>query len=122
MCPRGNDTIFPFDITFFDLADPVHPTFLLSYVPTSRAEVKVKPHKMFLWVDPNNPQRALLYLSTPTLSVDPAKPNLLIADITSLPGGRPATEGAEGNCHAQYPGASNPANYNLNVFMHSIDL
>src|SRR5258708_30880753 len=28
VCPRGNDTIFPFDLTFFDLTDPVHPVFL----------------------------------------------------------------------------------------------
>src|SRR5258707_8638417 len=58
-CPRGNDTTFPFDIKFYDLSDPVHPRFLLSYVPTSKAGLKVKPHEMFLWVDPNNPERAL---------------------------------------------------------------
>src|SRR5258707_5591940 len=85
VCPRGNDTLFPFDIKFFDLADPVHPTFLRSYVPTSRAGAKVKPHEMFLCVDPINSDRALLYLSTPTLSVDPTKPNLLIADLSAVP-------------------------------------
>jgi hypothetical protein len=33
-CPPGTDTTFPFDIKFFDLSDPVHPS---SYVPTSQA-------------------------------------------------------------------------------------
>src|SRR5258708_14976794 len=122
VCPRGNDTIFPFDITFFDLSDPVHPTFLLSYVPTSRAGIKVKPHEMFLWVDPNNPDRALLYLSTPTLSVAPTSPTLLIADISAVPGGGPVTEVTEGNWNGRYPGASNPANYNFNLFVHSMGL
>src|SRR5438093_1936182 len=43
-CPPGNDTTFPFDIKFFDLSDPVHPAFISSYVPTSQAGLKVKPH------------------------------------------------------------------------------
>src|SRR5258705_13893433 len=77
---------------------------------------------MFLWVDPNNPERALLSPSTPTLSVDPAKPNLLIADIGAVPSGGPVTEGAEGNWNNQYAGASNPANYNFNLFVHSMGL
>src|SRR2546422_1894223 len=58
-CPPGNDTTFPFDIKFFDLSDPVHPAFISSYVPTSVAGRKVKPHEMFLWVDPTNPDPAL---------------------------------------------------------------
>ncbi len=86
-CPRGNDTTFPFDIKFYDLSDPVHPRFLLSYVPTSKAGLKVKPHEMFLWVDPNNADRALLYLSTPTLSTAPTVPNLMIVDISQVPAG-----------------------------------
>src|SRR5260370_23329974 len=49
-CPRGNDTIFPFDIKFFSLKDPVNPQFISHFVPTSKAGVQVKPHEMFLWV------------------------------------------------------------------------
>src|ERR671937_152522 len=30
-CLPGNDTTFPFDIKFFDLTDPVHPTFISNY-------------------------------------------------------------------------------------------
>jgi len=37
-------------------------------VPTSAAGLKVKPHEMFLWVDPNNDDRALLFISTPALT------------------------------------------------------
>ncbi len=119
-CPSGNDTIFPFDIKFFSLKDPIHPQFIESYVPTSRAGVKVKPHEMFLWVDPNNDDRGLLYLSTPTLSTNPTRPNLMIVDISQVPKGGPVSEVAEGNWNNRYPGADNPANYNFNLFVHSM--
>jgi len=119
-CPAGNDTTFPFDIKFFSLKDPVHPQFIESYVPTSKAGVKVKPHEMFLWVDPTNDDRALLYLSTPTLSTDPTRPNLMIVDISQVFKGGPVSEVAEGNWNNRYPGADNPANYNFNLFVHSM--
>ena len=66
-CPPSADT---FSIRFFDLHDPVHPRLISTYVPTR------KPHEMYLWVDPRNPARALLWLSTPTSSVDPTVANL----------------------------------------------
>ncbi len=119
-CPRGNDTTFPFDLKFYDLSDPVHPRFLLSYVPTSKAGLKVKPHEMFLWIDPQNEDRALLYLSTPTLSTDPTVPNLMIVDISQVSAGGAVTEVAEGNWNNRYPGADNPANYGFNLFVHSM--
>ncbi len=119
-CPVGSDTTFPFDIKFYSLKDPVHPQFIESYVPTSKAGVKVKPHEMFLWVDPTNDDRVLLYLSTPTLSTDPTKPNLMIVDISQVFKGGPVTEVAEGNWNNRYPGADNPANYNFNLFVHSM--
>jgi hypothetical protein len=119
-CPVGNDTTFPFDIKFFSLKDPVHPQFIESYVPTSKAGVKVKPHEMFLWVDPTNDDRVLLYLSTPTLSTNPTRPNLMIVDISQVFKGGPVTEVAEGNWNNRYPGADNPANYNFNLFVHSM--
>ena len=103
-CPAGNDTIFPFDIKFFDLTDPVHPQFIESYVPTSAAGTKVKPHEMYLWVDPNNADRALLWLSTPTISANPARPNLMVVDISQVPAGGPVREVAEGNWNDLYPG------------------
>ena len=45
-CPPGSDTTFPFDIKFFDLADPVNPRYIGSYVPTSAAGTAVKPHAL----------------------------------------------------------------------------
>src|SRR5262249_26235773 len=77
-CAAGTDKQFPFKIEFFDLSDPANPRFIESYVPTSAAGRAVKPHEMYLWTDPNNPQRALLWISTPTISTNPAIPNLMV--------------------------------------------
>lgn len=119
-CPPGNDTTFPFDIKFFDLSDPVHPAFISTYVPTSRAGQAVKPHEMYLWIDPKNANRALLWLSTPSSSVDPARPNLMILDISAVPGGGLVKEVAEGNWSQFFPGASTPANYDFDLGLHSM--
>src|SRR6266496_3294401 len=119
-CPVGNDNTFPFDIKFFDLTDPVHPTFISSYVPTSLAGAKLKPHEMFLWVDPKNPDRALLWLSTPSVSVNPARPNLMIVDISAVPSGGAVRELAEGNWNQFFPGAADPNNYDFDLSLHSM--
>src|SRR5215472_9809112 len=78
-CPAGTDKQFPFHLEFFDLSDPCHPRFIVSDVPTSAAGRAEKPHEMYLWTDPNNPIRALLKTSTPTISTNEAVPNLMIA-------------------------------------------
>lgn len=131
-CAPGNDTTFPFDIKFFDLTDPVHPRFIGSYVSTDRAGVHVKPHEMYLWVDPKDSDRALLWLSTPTASADPNTPNMMIADISDVPGSfhetgpapvgtaAPVTEVAEGNWNQFFPGSSVPANYDFDLALHSM--
>jgi len=131
-CAPGNDTTFPFDIKFFDLADPTQPRFVGSYVPTSRAGTAVKPHEMYLWADPKNRDRALLWLSTPTSSVNPQTPNLMIVDISDVPGSvpgpapappgtsAPVTDIAEGNWNQLFPGADNPANYDNDLALHSM--
>jgi hypothetical protein len=119
-CPPGNDTVFPFDIKFFDLTDPVHPAFISSYVPTSAAGQKVKPHEMYLWVDPRDANRALLWLSTPSTSVSSSRPNLMIVDISAVPAGGAVRELAEGNWNQLFPGASNPANYDFDLALHSM--
>ena len=119
-CPPGNDTTFPFDIKFFDLTDPVHPTFISSYVPTTPAGLKVKPHEMFLWVDPKNANRALLWLSTPSVSVNPARPNLMIVDISAVPSGGAVRELAQGNWNQFFPGAADPNNYDFDLSLHSM--
>ncbi|MBV8726690.1 MAG: hypothetical protein JO233_02810 [Candidatus Eremiobacteraeota bacterium] len=131
-CQSGTDKQFPFDISFFDLTSPVSPRFLSRYVPASRAGQQVKPHEMFLWVDPRNRNRALLYLSTPTTSRNPSLPNLIVADISRVNRGQRVTEVAEGNWDGLYPGTNRrdypliPGSqgqcgpYNCNLFTHSM--
>jgi hypothetical protein len=120
VCPPGNDTTFPFDIKFFDLSDPANPQFISSYVPTSVAGQAVKPHEMYLWVDPKNADRALLWLSTPSLSVNPARPNLMIVDISAVPSGGAVQELAEGNWNQLFPDASDPTKYDSDLDLHSM--
>src|SRR5713226_7186513 len=112
-------------IRFFDLSDPVHPALVSTYVPPS------KPHEMFLWVDPNNDKRALLFLSTPNIFAD-ANPNLIVTDISQARKGI-FTEIARGNWNNRFPG-TNQANYpfgnspggdtcgpyDCNLFVHSM--
>ncbi len=73
-CPAGAPATF--SIKFYDLTNPRMPQLVSTYVPSRQ------PHEMFLWVDPNRPGRALLYLSTPSGSTDPARPNLIVTDIS----------------------------------------
>jgi LVIVD repeat len=120
VCPRGNDATFPFDIKFFDLSDPVHPRFLLSHVTRSSAGVAIKPHEFYLWIDPNNKDRALIWESTPTVLVDPARPNLVIEDISDVPDGGDVRLVAEGNWNQLFPGADVPANYDFDLALHSM--
>jgi len=131
-CPPGTDTTFPFDIKFFDLGDAVHPRFIGSYVPVSKAGALIKPHEMYLWVDPADPDRALLWLSTPSSSVAPGRPNLMIADISAVPGSVPGPDPApagtaapvidiaEGNWNQLFPGAADPASYDFDLALHSM--
>ena len=109
-CPPSADT---FRIRFFDLSDPVHPTLVSTYVPSR------KPHEMYLWIDPNNPDRALLWISTPTSSVDPNVANLVITDISKAREGV-FTEIAKGNWNQFFPNAANPANYDFDLALHSM--
>src|SRR5436309_1282860 len=96
------------------------------------AGLKVKPHEMFLWVDPNNDDRALLFISLPTLTTDPTVPNLMVVDVSQVPNGGPVKEVAEGNWNNRYPG-TNQTNYpfdgtsadlcgpyDCNLFVHSM--
>jgi len=64
------------NVKFYDLSgsNARHPRLVSTYVPSAF------PHEMFLWVDPSDPGRALLYLSTPTNDVGP--PNLIVTDIS----------------------------------------
>ena len=111
-------------IRFFDLSDPVHPSLVSTYIPSA------KPHEMFLWADPNNGKRALLFLSTPNIFAD-ANPNLIVTDISNARTGI-FPEIAKGNWNDRFPG-TNQANYpfdptsrdgcgpyDCNLFVHSM--
>ena len=111
-------------IRFFDLSDPVHPALVSTYVPPS------KPHEMFLWVDPNKANRALLFLSTPNIFAD-ANPNLIVTDISNARKGI-FTQIAQGNWNNRFAG-TDQANYpfdatsrdgcgpyDCNLFVHSM--
>ncbi len=122
VCPAGTDMDFTFDIKFYSLMDPLHPKFLSSYVPTSAAGKAVKPHEMYLWVDPANAERALLFISTPTVSVDPTVPNLIVADISAVAAGGPVSAIAEGNWNQFFPGAEVMNSYDTNLIVHSVSV
>jgi hypothetical protein len=119
-CPPGTDTTFPFDIDFYDLSDPLDPQLIRSHVTRSSAGQAIKPHEFYLWIDPKNANRALIWESTPTGSVNPARPNLVIEDISGVPAGEPVRLVAEGNWNQSFPGAADPANYDFDLALHSM--
>jgi hypothetical protein len=105
---------------FFDLSDPTDPVFLSEWVPRQADGAIRTPHEFFLWVDPADRSRAMLWMSTPTTSVDPDQANLLIADVSAVPGGGAPTLVAQGNWNQLFPGAEDPANYDNNLALHSM--
>lgn len=110
-CPPSTQR---FSIRFFDVAaNPVNPPLIATYVPS------FLPHEMYLWIDPKDPVRALLWLSTPTVSVNPNRPNLIITDISRAREGV-FTEIARGNWNQFFPGGENPANYDFDLAVHSM--
>ncbi len=119
-CTRGTDTQFPYDLAFYSLADPLHPALISTYVPTSAAGMPVKPHEMYLWQDPNNPDRALLWISTPELTSNPAVPNMMIVDISQVPSGGPVTEIAEGNWNGLYENGGSETFFQFDLYTHSM--
>lgn len=119
-CPAGNDQQFPFNLKFYSLADPVHPRFISSYVPTSAAGLAVKPHEMYLWQDPKRPDRALLWISTPQLTPDPTVPNMMIVDISKVAGGGAVTEVAQGNWNGLFPNGGSETFFQNDLYVHSM--
>ena len=83
-------------ITFYDIsgrnaADPQH---VATYLP------REKPHEMFLWIDPEDRDRALLYYSTP--NIDTTGTNMVVADISDARDGV-VREVATFNPNRRYP-------------------
>lgn len=79
---------------FYDLTDPAKPSLVSVYVPSRT------PHEFYLWVDPNEDGRALLYMSTPTSDLE--LPNLIVTDISGAREGR-FTELVQENANALFP-------------------
>lgn len=101
------------NIDFYDISDPTNPKLVSTYKPSRT------PHEMFLWVDPARPDsRALLYVSTPTSSTNPAVPNLIVTDISDWRDGR-FPELAKWNGNPFFP--ADELN-NDDVRLHSMDV
>jgi hypothetical protein len=110
-------------LRFFDLADPAAPEPISEWVPTSAAGQVRTPHEFYLWTDPKDHGRALLWMSLPTVSTDPDQPNMMIVDISDVADGGEPVEVAEGNWNQHYPGTDTPeypGNYDANLALHSM--
>jgi hypothetical protein len=117
-------------IKFYDLADPVHPSLLLTYVLGEAKGDVFTPHEMYLWVDPNDSSRALLYLTSPKFdtesdcaTMNPAKcqPNLIVTDLSGLRAGTPhVDEVLWWNLNGQYEQEAPDDFANRDVRLHSI--
>ena len=102
-------------IKFYDLSDPARPTLVATYVPSAGGGEE-RPHEMFLWVDPQRPNRALLYMSTPTNAVDDV--NMIVTDISRAREGV-LPEVATFNANARFPAR---VRENRDVALHSVAL
>lgn len=110
-CASSEDT---YRIRFFDVAaNPVDPPLLSTYIPSE------KPHEVYLWVDPQDSDRALLWMSTPTSSTDPDRASMVVTDISRAREGV-FREVATGNWNQLYPGAEDSANYDGRLRLHSM--
>ncbi|MBW3594010.1 MAG: hypothetical protein KY391_00410 [Actinobacteria bacterium] len=69
----GDDNFRFYDISGKKAAEP---KFMSEYVPSEN------PHEFYLWEDPKNPKRALMFMSTPG-----GNQQALVADISAVPSG-----------------------------------
>lgn len=68
---------------FFDISDPEQPKLVAEYEPP------MNPHEFYLWVDPKNPKRALMFQSAPGSGT-----KMFVTDISGYKDGK-FTEVAE---------------------------
>jgi hypothetical protein len=116
-CP-GNDPGPSF--RFFSLEDPANPEHLMTYIPTQADGTVRVPHEFYLWVDPNDEERVLLWASTPTSSTDPNRSNLVVYDISDVPDGDEPTVIAQGNWNQLYENGGDPAAFDFDLALHSM--
>lgn len=105
-CP-GNDPGPSY--RFFDLRDPRNPRHILTFVPRQADGTVRVPHEFFLWIDPKDDDRALIWESYPTTSSDPNRANMIIRDISRVPDGGQPFIVAQGNWNQLYEGGGQPA-------------
>jgi hypothetical protein len=89
-------------LRFYDLSNPRNPEPVGSYQAFTREGTLRVPHEMYLWVDPRDPDRALVWLSLPSGSRNPNGVNLQIVDISGVPKGGQAYSIAEGTWNHLY--------------------
>ena len=129
LSPEGVGVITP-TIKFYDLADPVHPSLLLSYTLGEAKGATFIPHEMYLWADPNDATRALLYITSPkgstdsdcaTMNPNRCQPNLVVTDLSGLRDGTPhVDEVLWWNANAEYEQVAPDDFANRDVRLHSI--
>jgi hypothetical protein len=109
-CAGGNVTP---TFRFFDLSNPAEPEFISEWIPRQANGAVRTPHEFYLWEDPADPDRGLLWISTPTSSRDPSNANLLIADISGVPSGGQPELVAQGNWNDRFPPMGNVALHSM---------
>lgn len=105
---------------FFDLSDPTDPQFLSEWVPRQADGTIRTPHEFYLWEDPSDADRALLWMSMPALSTNPDDAQMMIADISAVPDGDDPALVAQGNWNQLFPGSEDPDNFDRNLALHSM--
>jgi hypothetical protein len=98
---------------FFDISDPANPAFLSEWIPRQANGAVRVPHEFYLWEDPNDPERALIWFTTPTSSRNPSNANLEIVDISTVPDGGAPLLVAQGNWNQFYPPTGNLALHSI---------
>jgi hypothetical protein len=80
-CPPPPPTPAP-NFRFYDLTgdNAAHPELVSTYFPNIKNLKDPRPHEFFLWVDPEDPNRALLYWTT--FSDDNGLANIIVTDIS----------------------------------------
>lgn len=111
-CASGSDTgLQPLRrITFFDLSGgkAAAPSVTTVYTPSTT------PHEMFLWADPKNPARALLYWTSPNNSTK----QLVVTDISGWKSGT----FTEVSTFTAIPDFSAADQSNFDVRLHSLSI
>ncbi|MDX6665753.1 MAG: hypothetical protein QOG68_1959 [Solirubrobacteraceae bacterium] len=84
---QAGENIATSNVRFYDIsgANAAAPQLVSTYIPT-RSEPQT-PHEFFLWTDPKDPQRVLMYETTPSTEAS-GKPQLTVVDISHAREGR----------------------------------